>query len=169
MNMQKRKYKLSHLSHEKQVKCSCCKGYYKQLRGFCEDQAHQCASYLYLLHEITPGDESKSYIRCEYGSGFDTSLFNIVDEIIINQQHIIFNRNRKQRENKYKRADDRELLVCDKCIEKFIISGAIKQDMDYEAFKLNDEIQEIQFAPRELTDEEVKTMWKEFPDFFQNK
>lgn len=139
MKMRNKKNKISYIPHLGQVKCTCCGNYYKTIY-FCDDQASQCASYIYLLHEIDRAAEKKSYIACEYGSGFDTTHFNIIDEQFIKLGHILSNQIRPLRQDENRRANDKDLLICDRCIESYIEKGWIVEDTNYDAFSWIEEL-----------------------------
>jgi hypothetical protein len=141
MKVRQRKHQLKYKTLENHVKCTCCGKYYSAY--FADDQGHGCASYIYLLHEINPGVEKKSYISSQYGSGYDTMQFNIVDNRVVQQRHIVANRSRKLREDEQRRCNDENLLICDSCIAKYIKKGWITEDKEYDAFALIDELSDF--------------------------
>lgn len=110
--------------------CSCCKKPYKIFAG---TQAYRCASYFYK-------QDDHYAIVCEYGSGFDTTKFNVINENIVNERQVEainkFIINRK----KGLPGDDRGSLVCDKCIEKYLVNKDIVQDEEYNHFAILDEL-----------------------------
>ena len=137
MKVRHRKNQLNYQPKENQVKCTCCTRYY---HTWDSDQGHSCASYIYLLHEINPEVEEKSYISCQYGSGYDTSRFDILDTRVITPTHIRGNRTRKSREDQYGRCSDRDLLICDSCIAKYLKKGWIVEDREYNPFQAIEEL-----------------------------
>jgi hypothetical protein len=110
-----------------QIKCTCCAKYYPNTYGW--DQGRHCASYVVYQVDI----EKKSYIQCEYGSGFDTMRFTINNPNIIKKKHKLANTKRLK-------SNDKDIVVCDKCIEKYLRKGFVIEDKAYDYFSFIDEL-----------------------------
>lgn len=89
------------------VQCSCCQSRFHQ--GFlAPKQASGCASTAYIKKE-----KNEYFIHCHYGSQFDTDRFLITDNTLITQLNT-------------------EDTVCDSCIQKYSVIGAIMKDESYD-------------------------------------
>lgn len=123
--------------------CSCCSKSYEMFAG---TQANRCASYFYK-------PEGKYAIVCHYGSGFDSLKFDVLNNEILNSKHILDITNRESGQ----KGDDRQLLVCDKCIEKFLENKHIVEDKEYDNFAVLGEMQEFYQEDPQLYMEIIST------------
>lgn len=119
MKMRNKKFVVNNKAFK--IKCTCCAKYYSNPEGW--DQGHRCASYIVYQADI----EKQSYIQCEYGSGFDTMKFIIKNSNIIKKKH-------KIAANKKMKSNDKDIVVCDNCIEKYLNKGFIVEDKNYDPF-----------------------------------
>lgn len=134
MKMRFKKHLRSYKTNADQVKCTCC--------GHCHyqwwmiTQGIGCASYIHFNQE----KQIYQVYSC-YGSVYDTSLFNVVDNRIIytkyikaiEQQNTLTNPKDKQEYRK-------NLLICDKCIEGYIAKEYITEDINYNSFAVVEEL-----------------------------
>lgn len=120
MKFRNKKRKLNHKVFPFKIKCTCCATFYSN--PYNSDQGDKCASYIYY------SVENGYLIQSEYGSGFDTTRFFIKNINIVKKKHLI------AKNNKQITKDDRNIVVCDHCIRKYLKYKFIEIDESYDAF-----------------------------------
>lgn len=125
MKFRSKKQKLNRQVFPFKIKCTCCANFHQNSDNW--DQGHYCASYIYQSEDKT------TYIQCEYGSGYDTMRFIIKNQNIVKKKHLVA-------ANKKVKSNDKDIVVCDKCIARYIKNGFIVEDKSYDPFACIDEL-----------------------------
>lgn len=128
MKIKNRKKKIK-FKESTTINCSCCAKSYPIFAG---TQGYGCASYFYHKDE-------KYTIICHYGSIFDTLKFNITNNHIVASKHIAAMQAIENNQD----IDDRKLVICDKCVEKFLENQDILEDKEYAHLTIINEMQEF--------------------------
>ena len=118
------------------IKCTCCGKSYPVWEG---TQASHCASY-FSTTVLGQLENKEYYIFSHYGSCFDTTKFNIMNNSILTEKQIMAISEQSFALSKDEKYDDRKTVICDNCIEKHLETKDIVEDTDYDYFAVLDDL-----------------------------
>lgn len=137
MKMRFKKHLRSYATKLGQVKCTCCGQSHYQ--WWMITQGIGCASYLFFNKQ-----DNQYQIEACYGSGYDTSRFNVLNNDIIYPKYL---RAIEKYDTLTSREDkdlvSQELVFCDKCIENYIAKGYLSEDINYNSMAAVEELSDF--------------------------